>query len=195
MLENQWSKIWTPYLLIGPQLNLSLLKSSSCRQDINVENYRDPKSGPLICSLDGTPISVSNLNIPQQHGRQQRLSSVSLPNSYTPTSSHTLDTAPKCVFRFVFQTIQPPAGNKGRKLGVQNLDPLFPHGTAAQSHSATSTSRSSTSAAPSGSPAAAPQHPHTAWTKQLIWLCKSSTCRQHLYAENKGSKVWTPYSH
>lgn len=25
------------------------------------------------------------------------------------------------------------------------------------------------------------------------WLCKSSTCRQHLNAENKGSKIWTPY--
>ena len=46
-------------------------------------------------------------------------------------------------------------------------------------------------------PAAAPEHPHTAWTQHpnvfALRLCKSATCRQHLSAENKGSKIWTPF--
>ena len=66
---------------------------------IQMVKKRGPKSGPLICSLERSSISVSNLNIPKQHGIQQRLRPVSVPSSCTPTSSHSMDnTAPINLF-------------------------------------------------------------------------------------------------
>ena len=152
------------------------------------------------CSLERSSISVSNLNIPKQHGIQQRLSSVSAPSSCTPTSSHSMDTAP--INLFALWLCKSSAWrqhlNAGKK-GSRFICLLWHYSSISLSilnipkQHVDSNVRSSFSPASSGIPTSS----HSMGTPPkflnvfALRLCKSSTCKQDLNAENKRSKIWT----
>ena len=134
----------------------------------------------------------------KQHGRQQPPQLRLAPQELHPNilTQHGHSTYCKCVCPFPLQILEVPARSKFQKIrGPKSgtLSAHWPHWPAAQCQPAASTSRSSTvdsnvRSPLSRCPAAAPQHSDTAWTQHLnvfaLRLCKSSTCRQHLNAED-----------